>query len=78
MLIEKRGFTIVAAEADWPDAASLDRYVCGGPAPARAERSLSFGFLTGVFRRNGLATPIAFSCFARQNGQVGQLSGQVP
>jgi protein-L-isoaspartate(D-aspartate) O-methyltransferase len=26
-LIEEHGFTIVAAEADWPDAASLDRYV---------------------------------------------------
>lgn len=26
-LIEKHGFTIVAAEADWPDAARVDRYV---------------------------------------------------
>jgi protein-L-isoaspartate(D-aspartate) O-methyltransferase len=26
-LIEKHGFTIVAAEADWPDAAAIDRYV---------------------------------------------------
>jgi erythromycin esterase-like protein len=26
-LIEKHGFTIVAAEADWPDAAHIDRYV---------------------------------------------------
>jgi erythromycin esterase-like protein len=26
-LIERRGFTIVAAEADWPDAARIDRYV---------------------------------------------------
>src|SRR5947209_617090 len=26
-LIERHGFTIVAAEADWPDAASLDRFV---------------------------------------------------
>ena len=31
-LIEKRGFTIVAAEADWPDAARVDRYVRHGPA----------------------------------------------
>jgi protein-L-isoaspartate(D-aspartate) O-methyltransferase len=36
-LIEKHGFTIVAAEADWPDAASLDRYVRDRPAPAHAE-----------------------------------------
>jgi hypothetical protein len=26
-LIEKHGFTIVAVEADWPDAAAVDRYV---------------------------------------------------
>src|SRR5215213_5799135 len=26
-LIERHGFNIVAVEADWPDAASLDRYV---------------------------------------------------
>ena len=26
-LIERHGFTIVAVEADWPDAASIDRYV---------------------------------------------------
>jgi len=36
-LIEQHGFTIVAAEADWPDAASLDRYVRDRPAPAHAE-----------------------------------------
>jgi erythromycin esterase-like protein len=27
-LIETHGFTIVAVEADWPDAAAIDRYVC--------------------------------------------------
>ncbi|HEV7384098.1 MAG TPA: erythromycin esterase family protein, partial [Phenylobacterium sp.] len=36
-LIEKHGFTIVAVEADWPDAASLDRHVRDRPAPAHAE-----------------------------------------
>src|SRR5215212_4068278 len=36
-LVERHGFTIVAAEADWPDAASLDRYVRDRPAPAHAE-----------------------------------------
>jgi len=36
-LIERHGFTIVAAEADWPDAASLDRYVRQRPAPPHAE-----------------------------------------
>ena len=36
-LIERHGFSIVAWEADWPDAASLDRYVRDRPAPPRAE-----------------------------------------
>jgi len=36
-LIERHGFTIVAVEADWPDAASLDRHARGRPAPPHAE-----------------------------------------
>lgn len=36
-LIERHGFTIVAVEADWPDAASLDRYVRDRRAPDHAE-----------------------------------------
>jgi protein-L-isoaspartate(D-aspartate) O-methyltransferase len=36
-LIERHGFTIVAVEADWPDAASIDRYVRHRPSPTHAE-----------------------------------------
>jgi protein-L-isoaspartate(D-aspartate) O-methyltransferase len=36
-LIEAHGFTIVAAEADWPDAATVDRYVRHRPAHTGAE-----------------------------------------
>lgn len=36
-LIERHGFSIVALEADWPDAAALDRYVSHRPAPKRSE-----------------------------------------
>src|SRR3954467_593435 len=36
-LIEEHGFTIVAVEADWPDAAAVDRYVRQRPAQTRAE-----------------------------------------
>jgi protein-L-isoaspartate(D-aspartate) O-methyltransferase len=36
-LIRTRGFTVVAAEADWPDAARIDRWVRSRPAPARPE-----------------------------------------
>jgi protein-L-isoaspartate(D-aspartate) O-methyltransferase len=33
-LIEKKGFNVVAAEADWPDAARIDHYVRHRDAPA--------------------------------------------
>jgi protein-L-isoaspartate(D-aspartate) O-methyltransferase len=33
-LIQKRGFTIVATEADWADAAQVDRRIRGGGTPA--------------------------------------------
>ncbi|MDX8524267.1 protein-L-isoaspartate(D-aspartate) O-methyltransferase [Mesorhizobium sp. MSK_1335] len=36
-LIEKHGFTIVAVEADWPDAAAIDRYIRHRPARMTAE-----------------------------------------
>jgi protein-L-isoaspartate(D-aspartate) O-methyltransferase len=36
-LIEKRGFTIVAVEADWPDAARVDRHVRHGLAVQEGE-----------------------------------------
>ena len=34
-LIRRRGFTAIAVEADWPDAASIDRYVRGRLVPPR-------------------------------------------
>ena len=40
-LIERRGFTIVAVEADWPDAARIDQYVREAPASAAAARPFS-------------------------------------
>jgi protein-L-isoaspartate(D-aspartate) O-methyltransferase len=36
-LIEQHGFTIVAVEADWPDAVAVDRYVRHRPARATLE-----------------------------------------
>lgn len=42
-LIERHGFTIVAVEADWPDAAAIDRYVRGrGASPGAARPFLRF------------------------------------
>jgi len=34
-LVEQHGFTIVAVEADWPDAAAIDRHVRRRPAPSK-------------------------------------------
>jgi erythromycin esterase-like protein len=43
-LIEEKGFRAVAAEADWPDAYRVNRYVRGAPEDADAEEALR-GFL---------------------------------
>ena len=40
-LIEEKGFTAVAVEADWPDAYRVNRYVLGQSADVDAESSLS-------------------------------------
>ena len=41
-LIERHGFTIVAVEADWPDAASIDRYIRHRPRRVGAEPPFAF------------------------------------
>src|SRR3712207_9030765 len=40
-LIERHGFNIVAVEADWPDAARIDRYVRHRPRGAPVEAAFS-------------------------------------
>lgn len=40
-LIEHKGFTAVAAEADWPDAYRVNRFVHGAPGDTTAEEALS-------------------------------------
>ncbi|MER9166055.1 protein-L-isoaspartate(D-aspartate) O-methyltransferase [Mesorhizobium australicum] len=37
-LLQRHGFTIVAVEADWPDAAQINRYVRGGERQSDAQR----------------------------------------
>ncbi|MDZ7669881.1 MAG: protein-L-isoaspartate(D-aspartate) O-methyltransferase [Gammaproteobacteria bacterium] len=48
-LIERRGFTIVAAEADWPDAARIDHYVRHADVPP-AEWTAFARFPTWMWR----------------------------
>jgi erythromycin esterase-like protein len=48
-LIEQHGFTIVAVEADWPDAGHVDRYV-RGLAPSAWKRHIFSRFPTWMWR----------------------------
>jgi erythromycin esterase-like protein len=52
-LIERHGFTIIAAEADWPDAAQLDRWVRDRPA-APADGPAFARFPTWMWRNEDM------------------------
>jgi erythromycin esterase-like protein len=54
-LIERHGFTIVSVEADWPDAAAIDRYVRHQPARAGAEPAFQ-RFPTWMWRNTDVAS----------------------
>ena len=56
-LVEQHGFAIVAVEADWPDAAAIDRYIrdrSAGPRSERGERSFE-RFPTWMWRNTDVA-----------------------
>lgn len=53
-LIERHGFSIVAAEADWPDAAKIDRYVRQQQPPAWVEEGFK-RFPTWMWRNQEVA-----------------------
>jgi erythromycin esterase-like protein len=53
-LIEKHGFCCVAVEADWPDAASFDRYARGRPAAPNQEPPFQ-RFPTWLWRNTDVA-----------------------
>lgn len=55
--IEKHGFTIVAVEADWPDAAAIDRYVRHRPHRADAAKPFQ-RFPTWMWRNTDVAALI--------------------
>lgn len=54
-LVEKHGFTIVAAEADWPDAAMVDNYVRHRPARPGSEPPFQ-RFPTWMWRNTDVAS----------------------
>ena len=49
-LIDRHGFSFVAAEADWPDAAAVDAYVRRGPAVSEPARQIFARFPTWMWR----------------------------
>lgn len=53
-LVERHGFTLVAVEADWPDAALLNRYVRHKPQPADAPAPFQ-RFPTWMWRNTDVA-----------------------
>ncbi|ACL57041.1 protein-L-isoaspartate(D-aspartate) O-methyltransferase [Methylobacterium nodulans] len=53
-LVERHGYTIVAVEADWPDAAAVDRYVRHRSARAAAEPPFQ-RFPTWMWRNTDIA-----------------------
>ena len=72
-LIEQHGFTIVAVEADWPDAAAVDRYVRDRPA-ARSDEPPFQRFPTWMWRNSDVA---AFIDWLRDhNESVPDLQGR--
>jgi erythromycin esterase-like protein len=58
-LIERHGFTIVAVEADWPDAASIDRHVRHKPPVVMPEPAFS-RFPTWMWRNEEVAEFVAW------------------
>ncbi|MBW8784340.1 MAG: protein-L-isoaspartate(D-aspartate) O-methyltransferase [Novosphingobium sp.] len=52
--VERHGFTIIAVEADWPDAAAIDRYIGHGPARPGAPPSFQ-RFPTWMWRNTVVA-----------------------
>ncbi|PBC07668.1 protein-L-isoaspartate(D-aspartate) O-methyltransferase [Mesorhizobium sp. WSM3859] len=73
-LIEWHGFTIVAVEADWPDAAAIDRYVRGRGASPGAGQPFQ-RFPTWMWRNTDVA---AFVEWLREhNDKVKALQPQV-
>lgn len=71
--IERHGFTIVAVEADWPDAAAVDRFVRHRPALAHAEPPFT-RFPTWMWRNTDVAALIDWMCW--HNGSLADPAAQ--
>jgi protein-L-isoaspartate(D-aspartate) O-methyltransferase len=54
-LVEKKGFNFVAVEADWPDAAQIDRYVRHRPSTSGMRETTFSRFPTWMWRNREVA-----------------------
>jgi erythromycin esterase-like protein/predicted phosphoribosyltransferase len=72
-LIEERGFTAVAVEADWPDAYRVNRYVMGTGVDDNAERALAGfqRFPTWMWRNTAVAAFVDW--LRRRNHDIGEV-----
>ena len=76
-LIEERGFNVIAAEADWPDALSVNRYVKGRGTASSANQSLgSFQrFPTWLWRNADVLSFVEW--LKKHNGSMTNDDGKV-
>ena len=75
-LIERHGFTIVAVEADWPDAARIDAYVRHHAPLAGKERAFA-RFPTWMWRNVEVRDFVAMAA-SRERASAAGAPGRVP
>jgi erythromycin esterase-like protein len=73
-LIERHGFTIVAVEADWPDAATVDRYV-RHREPREGEQAAFERFPTWMWRNREVDSFIRWMRAHNQRRDYEQMAG---
>jgi len=73
-LIARHGFTILAVEADWPDAAAVDRHVRGRQARSDAEPPFQ-RFPTWMWRNTDVAAMVAW--MQEHNARIGNVADRV-
>jgi len=73
-LIERHGFTIVAVEADWPDAAAIDRYVRHRPARDGAAGPPFQRFPTWMWRNTDVSALVGW--MRRHNAGIADMAAR--
>lgn len=74
-LIEKKGFTIVAAEADWPDAAHINNYIHGLESDALLQSKPFSRFPTWMWANQSILELTHW--LKAHNDKIGSSDGQV-